>query len=92
MDVGAYGADSDAGLYHDLEQDETGLPPSEPLVGDEAFALRCIVVDDAATCQERTNSSTAHLQLQVVQGLYDCGETYFDPFFYTFNLYMSLYN
>ena len=69
VNVGAYGADSDAGVYHDLEQDETGLPPSEPLVGGEAFALRCIVVDDAATFQERTDSSTAHLQLQVVHGL-----------------------
>ena len=57
INVGAYGADSDAGifrecvLYHDLEQDEAGLPPSEPLpggdtdvpyflVGDDAFALK----------------------------------------------------
>ena len=37
VDVGAYGADSDAGifrecgLHHALEQDKAGLPPSEPL-------------------------------------------------------------
>ena len=39
VDVGAHGADSDAGifrecgLYHDLKSDKAGLPTSEPLPG-----------------------------------------------------------
>ena len=55
VDVGSYGADSDAGIFrhcaHALEQDKAGLPPDEPLpdgqtdvpyflVGDDAFAIR----------------------------------------------------
>ena len=51
--VGAYGADSDAGifrecgLHHALEQDKPGLLPSEPLPGSDTEVPYFLVGDDA---------------------------------------------
>lgn len=48
VDVGAYGADSDAevfrgyALYHALEQGKCNLPPSEPLPGRLSRASRIV--------------------------------------------------
>jgi len=53
VDVGAYGADSDAGifrecgLFHALEQDAACLPPNEPLPGGDTDVPYFIVGDDA---------------------------------------------
>ena len=53
VDVGAYGADSDTGifrecgLHHALEQDKAGLPPSESLPGSDTEVPYFLVGDDA---------------------------------------------
>ena len=53
VDVGAYGADSDAGifrecgLYHALEQDKAGLPASQPLQDGDTDIPYFLVGDDA---------------------------------------------
>lgn len=53
VDVGSYGADSDAGvfrhcgLFHALEQDKAGLPLSEPLPDGETDVPFFLVGDDA---------------------------------------------
>ena len=52
VDVGAYGADSDAsifrecGLHHALEQDKARLTPSEPLPGSDTEVPYFLVGDD----------------------------------------------
>ena len=52
VDVGAYGAHTnfgifrECGLYYALEQDEAGLPPSDPLPGGDIDVLIFIVGDD----------------------------------------------
>ena len=53
VDVGAYGADSDArifrecALYHALEQDKAGLPPDGPLPGGDTDVPYFLVGDDS---------------------------------------------
>lgn len=58
VDVGGYGADSDAGifrecgLYHALEHDIADLPPSEPLPGSDTDVPYFLVGDDAFPLRE----------------------------------------
>ena len=51
VNVGSYGADSDAGIFRHckllnaLEQDKAGLPPCEQLPGVTAEEIRCVFDD-----------------------------------------------
>ena len=95
VDVGAYGADSDGGIFRECglyQQDTAGVPPSESLPGGDTDVLYFLVGDD--TFAIRSWMMKPHSQGS--SRLIWCAKcknklSYFDMFFYTFNLYMSLY-
>jgi len=77
VDVGAYGADSDAeifrecGLYHTLEHDEAGLPPSEPLPGGDTYVPYFLVGDDAFALRSWMMKPHSKKELTAVQRIFN---------------------